>query len=72
MPLQGDPARLPRSTHPILLLGRLAPGVTRPAAHDELSRIAAVLEAQYRNDNDKRGVNMQALSDVVFVRSSPR
>jgi putative ABC transport system permease protein len=71
IPLQGDPARLPRSTHPILLLGRLAPRVTLPAAHDELSRIAARLEEQYRNDNDKRGVNTQALSDVVFGAVEP-
>jgi putative ABC transport system permease protein len=71
IPLQGDPKRFPRSTHPILLAGRLAPGVVVSVAHDELAKIAADLEEQYRSDNDKRGVSIQAVRDVVFGPVEP-
>jgi predicted permease len=66
IPLQGDVKRYPRSTHPVLLVGRLAPGVSASAAQDELAAIAADLEQQYRDDNDKRGVSIQPLQAVVF------
>jgi hypothetical protein len=39
IPLQGDVKRYPRSTHPVLLVGRLAPGVSASAAQDELAAI---------------------------------
>ena len=71
MPLQGDARRLPRSTHPILLMARLAPGVTSTAAQQELTRIASDLERQYRDDNDKRGIAMQPISQVVFGPVKP-
>jgi len=71
MPLQADANRFPRSTHPILLIARLAPGVTSTAAQQELARIAGDLERQYRNDNDKRSVSMQPLSEVVFGPVEP-
>ena len=71
MPLQGDAKRFPRSTHPILLVGRLAPGVLESAAQDDLTRIASELERQYRDDNDKRGVSMQPVGDVVFGPVEP-
>src|SRR5690606_2425820 len=44
LPLRTDATITPRSTHPFLLLGRLAPGARRAAAQAELSAIAAELE----------------------------
>lgn len=55
----------PRETHPFLTLARLAPGVTLPAAHEELAAIAADLEAMYP-ENQARGVNLEPYSEVVF------
>jgi putative ABC transport system permease protein len=71
IPLQGDSKRFPRTTHPTLLAGRLAPGVVVSAAQDELAKIAADLEEQYRADNDKRGVSIQLVRDVVFGPVEP-
>ncbi len=60
-----------RTTHPFLTLGRLAPGTDLETAQAELTAIAAELEASYP-ENDARGVNIEAYSDVVFgpVRSA--
>jgi predicted permease len=71
MPLQGDVKRFPRTTHPIMLMARLGPGVAPTAAQDDLTRIASELEQQYRDDNDKRGVSIQPLSQVVFGPVEP-
>ena len=71
IPLQGDSKRLPRYTHPILLAGRLTPGVVVSAAQDELAAIAADLEEDFRTDNDKRGVSIQTVRDVVFRPVEP-
>jgi predicted permease len=71
MPLQADARRFPRSTHPILLMARLAPGITSTAGQQELTRIASDLERQYRDDNDKRGVSVEPISQVVFGPVEP-
>ncbi|HEX7050810.1 MAG TPA: ABC transporter permease [Longimicrobiales bacterium] len=65
VPLQPDPESLPRSTHPIFVLGRLAAGASVAAAQQELGAIAAELEATYPV-NDGRGVFIEPLTDVVF------
>jgi putative ABC transport system permease protein len=65
IPLQPDPQAFPRSTHPLFMLGRLAPGTTRAAAQDEMAGVAADLERAYP-ENRARGVNVEALSDIVF------
>jgi predicted permease len=64
-PLQADPQRLPRETHPILLFGRLAPGVPMRQAGDEAAAIAADLERQYPV-NAGRGAFVEPLGDVIF------
>ncbi len=46
-PLQGDVEQLPRSTHPIFVLGRLAKGATRAGAESEMTAVAADLERAY-------------------------
>jgi putative ABC transport system permease protein len=66
IPLQADPQRLPRSTHPIFMLGRLAPGHMPASAQQELGGIAADLERAYPNDNADRGLFVEPLKDVVF------
>jgi putative ABC transport system permease protein len=65
VPLARDPEALPRSTHPLVVLGRLDDGVRLEAAQEELATIAADLE---RDDpvNAGRGVFVQPLSEVVF------
>ena len=69
-PLQGDPQRLPRETHPIFVLGRLAAGSSLEAARQELGAIAADLEKTYPV-NEARGVFVQPLRDVILGPSEP-
>jgi predicted permease len=64
-PLQPDPESLPRDTHPIFVLGRLAPGATLISAQHETAAIATDLEHQYPA-NDGRGVFVEPLGEVVF------
>jgi len=64
-PLQPDPQALPRSTHPVLMLGRLAPGSNVDAAQQEFAGIAADLERTYPV-NVARGVRVEALGEIVF------
>ena len=71
LPLQPDVEALPRSTHPILLVGRLAPGATVSSAQTELTRLSADLERTYRRDNDGRGAFIEALDAVVFGPARP-
>jgi predicted permease len=65
VPLQPDPAALPRDTHPLIVLGRLAPARTIESAQDEMSAIAADLERTYPSNN-ARGAHVEALGEVVF------
>jgi putative ABC transport system permease protein len=64
-PLQGDAQQLPRSTHPIFVLGRLAAGTTGAAAQKEMDAVSADLERAYP-ENEARGVHIEGLSAVVF------
>ncbi|MQA90479.1 MAG: FtsX-like permease family protein [Gemmatimonas sp.] len=63
-------AVFPRETHPFFTVGRLAPGMTVEVAQRELASVAAELESAYP-ENAARGVNIEALSDVVFGPSRP-
>jgi predicted permease len=69
-PLPRDPQFLPRSTHPVMLLGRLAPGSSLEAAQTELAGIARDLETNYP-ENEARGVNLQPLTQVVLGEIRP-
>ncbi len=64
-PLRPDPASSPRDTHPIFVLGRLAPAATLSTGQQEMAGIAADLEAAY-SSNDARGVMVEPLDQVVF------
>ena len=70
LPLQPDVEALPRSTHPILLLGRLAGGASVSSAQTELTRLTAGLERTYP-ENDGRGAFVEALDSVVFGPARP-
>ena len=67
LPAQGDPRVLVRDTHPLFVVGRLAPGATIATAQEELTRIMADLEAAYPS-NVARGAFIEPMSDVVFSR----
>jgi putative ABC transport system permease protein len=70
IPLRADPKALPRETHPIFMLGRLAPGQTTESAQRELGTIASSLETTYAS-NRGRGVFVEPLGDVVLGRVRP-
>jgi putative ABC transport system permease protein len=70
LPLQADPEALPRSTHPMFMLGRLAPGSTVAAAQGELAGIAADLERTYP-ENKARSINVEPLAQIVFGKVRP-
>jgi putative ABC transport system permease protein len=65
MPLQADPQQLPRSTHPIFVLGRLSSTASLEAAQGELTTVAADLERAYP-ENAARGAHVEALDGVIF------
>jgi len=67
LPLRGDLRVLVRDTHPLIVLGRLAPGASIASAQAELTGIMADLEAAYPS-NAARGAFIEGLSDVVFAR----
>jgi predicted permease len=71
IPLRADPKTLPRETHPIFMLGRLAPGQTTGSAQRELTTLAADLENTYPAANRGRGVNVEPLADIVLGRVRP-
>jgi putative ABC transport system permease protein len=64
-PLQGNVQELPRSTHPIFVLGRLAADVNLAAAQREMTAIASDLERAFP-ENAARGVHVEPLHTVVF------
>ncbi len=70
IPLQASARAYPRDTHPFFMLGRLAPGASMAAAGDELARVAARLEQQYRS-NTARGINIERMKDVAFAPVQP-
>lgn len=69
-PLQADPKELVRDTHPLLMIGRLAPAATAGAAQEELGAIAADLERQFPS-NKARGVFIEPMRQVIFGPSEP-
>jgi len=67
VPLQISRATATRSNHWVRVLARLAPGTTSDAAHTEMVRIAAELEAEVP-DNRNRGAFVEPLG--VFLRGN--
>jgi putative ABC transport system permease protein len=65
LPLRANP-EASRGNHPIFVVGRLAPGATITSAQEEMTRITADLEREYREANDGRGAVVESFSDVVF------
>jgi len=65
VPLRTDPQTTPRSTHPIFVLGRLAPGATPEQAQQEMSAVMADLEKTFP-ENTARGAFLEPFEEVVF------
>jgi putative ABC transport system permease protein len=65
VPLKLDTKEMPRSTHPILVLGRTAPGASASAAQKEMTAITLALEQAYP-DNKARGAHVEPFLSVVF------
>ncbi|HET9225374.1 MAG TPA: ABC transporter permease [Thermoanaerobaculia bacterium] len=70
LPLRPDPQKMPRSAHPIFMVGRLAPGATLEQAQQEMSAILADLEKTYP-ENTARGAFLEPFEEVVFGRVRP-
>jgi predicted permease len=70
LPLQASAEELPRTTHPILMFGRLAEGATPASATGEVSAIMRDLERQYP-ENTARGIHIESLDAVVLGPSRP-
>jgi putative ABC transport system permease protein len=66
VPLQPNPERSPRETHPMFVLGKLAPSATHAAGQEEMTSITADLERAYKDANDGRGAFVEPLREVVF------
>ncbi len=64
VPLALDPKALPRDTHPLLVLGRAAPGATAAQVQQETAAIMADLEKTYP-ENKARGTHVEALTTVI-------
>lgn len=65
LPLQPDPERYPRQTHPIFVLGRLAETAGVETAQEEITSVMAELEAMYP-ENRHRGGFVEPLTEVVL------
>lgn len=68
LPLGEVQQQLVRDTHPLLVVGRLAPGATFASAQSELTTIMADLEVQYASSNVARGAFVEPMTDVIFSR----
>lgn len=66
LPLRADPAAASRDSHPIFMLGRLAPGVPLDTARDEMTRMAADLERSYPLSNEARGMFVEPLDAIAL------
>ena len=71
VPLRAAMATLPRDTHPIFVLGRLTSGTPLAVAQQEMTAIAADLEATFPGANAGRGVHVEPLRDVIFGPVKP-
>ena len=65
LPLRANP-EASRGNHPIFVIGRLARGASFASAQDEMARITADLENEYREANDGRGAYIEPFEEVVF------
>jgi putative ABC transport system permease protein len=66
IPLPLDPQLYPRGGHPLLVVGRVAPGVSAEAAQGEMTAVMAALERAYPEDNQARGAHVEPFTNVVL------
>jgi predicted permease len=70
-PIVPDAMDRARGAHRYVILGQLAPGVTRESAEAEVRTIARRLEQQYPADNAKRSARLQSLQDAIVGNARP-
>ena len=66
IPLPLDPQLYPRGGHPLLVVGRVAAGVSAEAAQGEMTAVMAALERAYPEDNQARGAHVEPFTNVVL------
>ncbi len=66
VPLNDSVRAFPRAARSIQVVGRLAPGISQPAAHEVLRTVAARLERQYPDTNRGWGVTLATLYESVI------
>jgi putative ABC transport system permease protein len=69
VPLAMDPAQAGRRSDFLLVLGRLAPGVSHEAAHSEMAGIMRRLEETYPQTNAGWGIEILSLHDYLIGSS---
>jgi putative ABC transport system permease protein len=65
LPAQATATSPPRGNHGYAVVARLRPGVTLDEANANLGAIAGALEAQYRDDNEGRGMWAESTYDSL-------
>jgi putative ABC transport system permease protein len=65
LPLALDTARARRDFGYLMAVGRLKPGVSLDQARDEMTRIAANLEAAYPKENQGLGVSLETVRHAI-------
>jgi putative ABC transport system permease protein len=65
VPAQATATSLPRGNHLFAVIARLRPGVSLTEANANLGAIAGALEAQYRDDNEGRGMWAESTYDSL-------
>ena len=68
--LRARAAEFPRSTHPIFIVGHLAPGVSLATAQADAARVMSELERAFP-ENAARGAHVESIQDVVFGPFQP-
>jgi putative ABC transport system permease protein len=70
VPLSFKPEEINRQDHPLLILGRLKPGVSLAAAEAELQVIAARIAREYPQTNQNWGVHVTPLRNFWFLKQT--
>lgn len=70
VPLSFMPEAINRQDHPLVVTGRLKPGVSMAAAETELGVISARLAGQYPATNQNLGVHVTPLRNYWFPKST--
>jgi putative ABC transport system permease protein len=70
VPLSFKPEEINRQGHPLLITGRLKPGVSLAAAEADLKVIAARIASQYPTTNQNLGIHITPLRNYWFAKQT--